>query len=50
MNVVDLSQGVKYLGFLLKPVGYKYEDWLWLYNKIEARISVWCYTNAYVWL
>jgi hypothetical protein len=28
MNYVELDQGVKYLGFKLKPNDYKYVDWL----------------------
>jgi hypothetical protein len=41
-NHLDIEQGIKYLGFKLKPNYYKYDGWLWLYNKIEVRISIWC--------
>lgn len=41
MNHSDLNHGIKYLGFKLKPSDYKYVDWLWLFNKIEATISIW---------
>jgi hypothetical protein len=33
MNSIELDQGVKYLGFKLKPNDYKYVDWLCLFNK-----------------
>jgi hypothetical protein len=39
MNFVELDQGIKYLSFNLKPNDYRYENWMWLYNKIEERIS-----------
>jgi hypothetical protein len=37
INYSDLDQGIKYLGFKLEPNDYKYADWIWLHNKIEAR-------------
>lgn len=40
MIISDLEQGVKYIGFLLKPNGYIYEDYIWQYKKLEARILV----------
>ena len=36
-----LSMGFKYLGFYLKPMGYHANDWRWLLNKFEKRISNW---------
>jgi hypothetical protein len=44
MKTCVLDQGVKYLGFFLKPNDYEYEDWTWLYNKVEAKFSMWCNT------
>ena len=38
-----LSVGFKYLGFYLKPMGYHANDWRWLLNKFEKRISNWSY-------
>jgi hypothetical protein len=38
----EIKNGIKYWDFKLKPNDYKYVDWLWLFNKIEARISIWC--------
>jgi hypothetical protein len=35
----DLDRGLKYLGFLLKPNSYSYNNWLWLFKKIYACIS-----------
>ena len=43
MNLCDLDQGVKYLGFLLKPNGYHYEYWTLLYKKVEARVCIFCW-------
>jgi hypothetical protein len=39
-NVVDFNKGLKYLGFMLKPNYYGYQDWIWLYRKTEKRIQV----------
>ena len=36
-----MAQEVKYL-FSLKTKDYHYDDYLWLYNKLEARISILC--------
>ena len=36
-----LSTGFKYLGYILKPLGYKICDWHWLIQKFEKRISHW---------
>ena len=38
-----LSEGFKYLGFYLEPMGYHSNDWCWLVNKFEKRISNWSY-------
>jgi hypothetical protein len=37
----NLVEGVKYLGFFLKPNCYRKEDWGWLIRKVEVRISIW---------
>jgi hypothetical protein len=37
---------MKYLGFYLKPNGYRIMDWNWLIEKIEKRISNW----TFLWL
>ena len=37
----NLLEGIKYLGFRLRPDGYKIEHWSWLINKIEKRINCW---------
>ena len=36
-----ISIGFKYLGYFLKPLGYKVNDWLWLIQKYEKRIYHW---------
>lgn len=38
---LELNEGIKYLGFRLKPSGYKIADWLWLISKVEKRLHVW---------
>lgn len=39
----DLVLGFKYLRFHLKPNYYKLFDWIWIFKKIEAHISLWSY-------
>lgn len=36
---VPFDDGVQYLGFKLEPNDYRFRDWLWLYEKIEMRVS-----------
>ena len=38
-----MDEGFKYLGFVLNPNAYSFEDWMWLYKKIEGRIGCWTY-------
>ena len=40
-DVLPLQGGFKYLGFFLKPTGYKIQDWMWLLRRVEARIGDW---------
>jgi hypothetical protein len=37
----NLDEGLKYLGFVLKPNDYLFRDWIWLYKKIQAKICCW---------
>eukprot|EP00253_Pinus_taeda_P008879 PITA_08879 len=41
--IQSLEVPFKYLGFWLKPVVYKKEDWNWLIAKIESRITHWSF-------
>ena len=41
-QIQDLEKGFMYLGYFLKMGRYKTEDWLWLLEKIEKRIKLWC--------
>ena len=34
-----ISSGFNYLGYFIKPLGYKVKDWSWLIKKFEKRIS-----------
>jgi hypothetical protein len=38
---LDLSEGIKYLGFNLKPNSYGKADWWWFVSKIEKRVTLW---------
>ena len=44
MSTID--EGFKYLGFQLKLNSYSTRDWMWLYKKIENKISMW--TNRFL--
>jgi hypothetical protein len=37
------DEGMKYLGFHLKPNNYRKEDWAWLIEKLEKRLKVWSF-------
>ena len=37
----ELDAGVKYLGFFFKPNNYQKCDWMWLFSKIEKKLSSW---------
>ena len=36
-----LDDGVRYLGFFLKPNDYRKTDWFWLLAKIEKKLTSW---------
>jgi hypothetical protein len=38
----DLNDGIKYLGYSLKPNNYGKVDWMWLLSRIEKRVNFWC--------
>ena len=40
-NRATLDEGLKYLGFLLKPNNYLKRDWLWLFEKLEKHLHTW---------
>ena len=40
-QITPVEVGFKYLGFFLKPNNYSYQDWVWLYKKIESRVTNW---------
>jgi len=37
---LDMDEGLKYLGFQLKPNDYRKIDWMWLIEKMERRLKV----------
>jgi len=38
IKFINLEEGMKYLGFSLKPNGYRVKDWKWLLEKISKSI------------
>ena len=38
---IRMKDGIKYLGFHLKPDFYRKEHWSWLIRNIEANILIW---------
>jgi hypothetical protein len=42
-----LEEGLKYLGFVLKPNDYMKEDWIWLLKKLEKRLLSWSHRWLY---
>ena len=38
---IDISAGLKYLGYHIKQNDYKVNDWRWLIAKVERRINTW---------
>jgi hypothetical protein len=42
-TIQDISEGLKYLGFQLKPNKYRKEDWKWLLTKLEKRLNGWSF-------
>jgi hypothetical protein len=37
------DEGMKYLGFHLKPNNYRKVDWAWLIAKLEKRLKAWSF-------
>ena len=42
-SMVHISMSFKYLGFCLKPLGYRSSDWLWLVERFENKIKHWSF-------
>jgi len=40
-TILPLEEGMGYLGYQLKPHGYKIVDWTWLITKVEKRLNIW---------
>eukprot|EP00253_Pinus_taeda_P029310 PITA_29310 len=41
IQAISIKEGLKYLGFHLKPTRYNYSDWSWLTDKFYKIISGW---------
>ena len=37
----SIEERVKYLIFMIKENEYIFDDWIWLYKKVEKPIAVW---------
>lgn len=37
----QLDEGLKYLGFCIKPHGYKISNWMWLVTKVKKELLNW---------
>ena len=35
------DEGLKYMGFIIKPNNYKKVDWNWLIAKLEKKLNFW---------
>jgi len=42
-KVQSINDGLKYLGYMLKPNNYWIRDWNWLIRKVERHIQNWCF-------
>jgi hypothetical protein len=47
LNHRRIEEGIKYLGFKLKPRSYSLDDWMWLAKKNQERISLWDFCLLY---
>ena len=43
IKMEPISLGFKYLGYRLKPLRYKTNEWKWLITNFEKRINHWTY-------
>jgi hypothetical protein len=43
IQFVSIDEGMKYLGFYIKPNNYRVADWKWLIQKVEKRIGNWTF-------
>ena len=41
--MAPIQIGFKYLGFRLKPLGYRSSDWNWMVERFENKIKNWSY-------
>eukprot|EP00253_Pinus_taeda_P008617 PITA_08617 len=40
-TLLQLEDGLRYLGYRLKPHGCKIAEWTWLISKLERRLNIW---------
>jgi hypothetical protein len=38
----EIEDGLKYLGFSIKPNKYGVADWSWFVSKVERKVNLWC--------
>eukprot|EP00253_Pinus_taeda_P012843 PITA_12843 len=45
-SIHPLDRGLQYLGYWLKPISQRIDDWVWLVTKLEKRLNL---CNRYLW-
>ena len=40
-SIGSMEEGMKYLGFYLKPNDYRKQEWVWLLDNMEKRLKQW---------
>jgi len=38
----EISDGIMYLGYAIKPNNYDIKDWSWIVAKVERKMNLWC--------
>ena len=46
-KMAGINEGLKYLGYVIKPNSYGMVDRFWLLKMVEKRMNVWCYMWIY---
>jgi hypothetical protein len=41
-KIIYFDNGLKYLWFIMKPNDYGFIYYIWIYEKIENKLKVWC--------
>ena len=41
-TLIDINNGIKYMGFIFNPNDYLKRDWAQIVSKIEGNPNLWC--------